>query len=952
MSLIECPECSKSISDKASACPHCGCPSSYFKEKHITNNYVFDSIMEYPAVEGGFTKILCSFISESKELFANNRYITTNEEKKLIAKYGKYSDKISKVDLFECIEGVSRELHMHIDEINTYIERLLNIKTFIKTHNEAYIESKLNDYKDYFDTILHPIDKNIKLDDEQRRAILFDESHCLIIAGAGAGKTTTMAAKVKYLIDKQNVDPKDIFVISYTNKAIDELKHRINKCLKLPVKISTFHSFGFEILRNNKSVMPQVCYQSYDIIYDFIYTKVFDNKKLLKNLLLFLGYYFDIPHNVMEFSSLKEYATYKGNLDYETIKSRLGEYIHEVVNKRTKSKRTITGEFLRSIQEVQIANYLYMHNLDYEYEKPYLKPMPGSKKAYTPDFFIKQGDRECYIEHYGIYENYQSDIYDKEQIKKYLGSIIDKRKLHKVNNTNLIETWSRYNDQRSLLDHLEENLLKNGFVLKERDHSEVYKKLTETAHDKYVYRLVMFLISFIGNFKTLGYSKKDFSVLRDKIKNVRTLLFLDIAEEIYDHYQNTLEFKNQIDFADMINEADRILTEIEKHPDKPAYRYIIIDEFQDIAKQRFNLTKRLADVTGAHVVAVGDDWQSIFAFAGSNITLFQKFLELMGDGIQLFIKHTYRNSQELIDIAGSFIQKNSSQIKKKLISPKKLSNPIIIECYDDAKDIRKNWVHKIEETIGKIVSEYGSKSSILLIGRYNFERDYLIKSEKYIEITKERIKCKLYPEAAITFLTVHTSKGLGYDNVIVLNMLEDKYGFPSQIENDPIMKLVTHADNTIQFAEERRLLYVAVTRTKNKVYLITPLSRPSRFVIELADDYKIPHDREMKKATTDKKYIPCPVCDFPLKYENNKNYGLPLYMCTNEPELCDFMTNDKVLPRDIYKCPKCNDGYMIVKKRKNDELRFYGCTNYNSSPKCSNSETIIIHEEKHIHNKN
>lgn len=946
MALIECPECGKNISDKAELCPHCGLPSSYFTGPEKIAEQVSDSVMEYPVKEEDISQVLSGFITETGKLFLKENYITILDEKRLVEKFGKYSDNTGEAGIGQCIERVSLELNIDINETGTHLERLLDIETAVVNHNNNYIESKLEEYKDYFDTILEAIDKNIKLDEDQRRAILIDESRCLIIAGAGAGKTTTMAAKVKYLIDKLNVAPEEIFVISYTNKAIDELKYRINKCLNIPVKISTFHAFGYEILRNTRSELPGICYQSYDIIYNYIYRKVFDNKRLLKNLLLFLGYYFDIPRDVMEFPSLKEYAVYKGNLDYETIKSRLGEYICEVSNKRTKSKRTINGEFLRSIQEVQIANFLYMHSIDYEYERPYPQNFPGSKKIYTPDFYICQDDKEFYIEHYGISENYQNDSYDPAQIKKYTASIVSKRKFHKENNTRLMETWSRYNDQRSLLDHLEENLLKNGFILKERDHTEVYKKLTETAHDKYVYRLVIFLINFVNNFKTLGYTAEQFSILRSKTKNVRSLLFLDIAEEVYAHYQNTLKSGNQIDFADMINEADRILTEIAEHEDKPSYKYIIIDEFQDIAKQRFNLTKKLADVTGARVVAVGDDWQSIFAFAGSDITLFQRFLDLMGDGRSLFITHTYRNSQELIDIAGNFIQKNTSQIKKRLISPKKLSNPIIIGCYDDSKNIRKNWIDKIEEAIGRIVNEFGPDSSILLIGRYNFDRDLIIKSEKFSEKTKEKIKSRLYPDADITFLTVHTSKGLGFDNVIVLNMLEDKYGFPSQIEDDPIMKLVTHADNTIQFAEERRLLYVALTRTKNRVYLITPMTRPSRFVIELADDYKIPHNSKMNKGIQAKKYMPCPICDFPLKYENNKNYGLPLYMCTNEPELCDFMTNDKVLPGDIYKCPKCNDGYMIVKKRKDDENRFYGCTNFNSTPKCSNAETIIIKKGK------
>ncbi len=493
MSLIQCPECNSRISDKAEACPHCGLPSTYFKSMQSNASYVADSNI-FPAVNiSDIKEILPGFIKDYKKVFIKDKYITSQEQKFLLARYGQCSDIIPEADLFKLIEDLTTDLKIDIEDVNKYLDCLLNLKDSISNHNDRFLDSKLVEHKDYFDTILAPIDKTITLDDEQRRAILIDESHCLIIAGAGAGKTTTMAAKVKYLIDKQRIDPKDIFVISYTNKAIDELKYRINRRLNLPVKISTFHAFGFEIIRDVKPVIPQVSFQAYDIIYDYIYKKVFDNKRLLKNLLLFLGYYFDIPHEMMQFSSLKEYAIYKGNLDYETIKSRLGEYVYETASSRSGKKRTITGEFLRSIQEVQIANFLYMHSIDYEYEKPYPHSIPGAKKSYTPDFYIWQDDKQVYLEHYGISENYQSDIYDKHQIDKYTRAIVDKRKLHRENNTVLVETWSRYNDERKLLGHLQEILENHGFILKERNHEEVYRKLTETAHDKYVYRLVMFI---------------------------------------------------------------------------------------------------------------------------------------------------------------------------------------------------------------------------------------------------------------------------------------------------------------------------------------------------------------------------------------------------------------------------------------------------------------------------
>jgi len=239
-------------------------------------------------------------------------------------------------------------------------------------------------------------------------------------------------------------------------------------------------------------------------------------------------------------------------------------------------------------------------------------------------------------------------------------------------------TWASYNDGRHLIEHLEEELKRKGFILKPRRDEEVYRKIVEISKDKYIVKLILFMLGFIENYKAGGYDASGFDVLRGKTNNVRNRLFLDIAEEVYNYYQGKLKKKNQIDFSDMINDAEVLLREIEDTHVKLTYKYIIIDEFQDIAKQRFNLTKRLADITGAKVVAVGDDWQSIYAFAGSNITLFKKFLELMGAGTEMQITHTYRNSQELIDIAGSFIQKNPMQIKKRLISPKKLDNPIII----------------------------------------------------------------------------------------------------------------------------------------------------------------------------------------------------------------------------------------------------------------------------------
>lgn len=932
MSLIKCPECNREISDRAESCPHCGLPKEFSSNKKEEDKATYD----YKTIRN----MLISFNKDYASIFSVNKYISTSEAQKFYNLYAPYLIMLKNVIINKYLDNQGSSISLDARQVQRFVNNMDSFLVDIEKFNNTYIGRKLEQEKEYFDNILKAVDSNVMLDEEQRRAVITDDDYCLIVAGAGAGKTTTMAAKVKYLVEKQGVNPEDIIVISYTNKAIDELKERINKKLKIPVKISTFHSFGYDILRKNSDIPPIVNSYSYKIIFDCLEKKIFDNKKLLSNVVLFLGYYFNIPEEMFNFKSLNEYCEYKSKKDYETIKSRLGEYIKEVTNKRTKQVRTITGEFLRSSQEVQIANFLYMNNLDYEYEKPYKYEISNSRKIYTPDFYITQGENECYLEHFGISENYQSNLYDKSQLNRYISGIIDKRTLHKKSRTTLIETYSTYNDGKSLIDHLKEKLEQNGFILIPRDDEDIYKKLSETSKDKYIYRLIFFMINFIEKYKTCGYDEAGFDILRQKYDNVRIKLFLDIAEEVYKYYQLQLLSTNSIDYADMINDAEKMLNQMANSNYKPAFKYIIIDEFQDIARQRFNLTKSLVEVTGAKVIAVGDDWQSIYAFAGSDITLFQKFLELMGEGKEMQITHTYRNSQELIDIAGTFVQKNPSQIRKRLISPKSLSNPIKVVSYDNTSNIRKNWCKSIENSVGELVNEFGDKQSILMIGRYNFDMHYIVESEFFQQITEEKIKCRKYPNVNITFLTAHSSKGLGYDNVIIVNMIDDLFGFPSQIENDPIMKMVTYNDISVPFAEERRLFYVALTRTKNRVYMVTPNKRPSRFVLELIEDFKILHDENLSKKITDIYAVKCPICKSKLKYENNKNYGIPLYMCTNDPEICDFMTNNKTVKADIYKCDQCSDGYMIVKENKKNNDYFYGCTNFNAKPPCKNNKNI------------
>ena len=795
----------------------------------------------------------------------------------------------------------------------------------VKRHNEKYVKDSLIKYKDYFDNMYKGIDDNILLDEEQRIAILTDEDYNLIVAGAGSGKTTTMAAKVKFLVDIKKVDPKDIILISYTNKAVSELKQRINKDFKIPVLVCTFHKFGVEILKSKTDEHLKVLTNSYNLVKDYFDKVLCNDNKKLKEFLKFFVFYFDIPLFALKFNSLNDYFNYKKRNDYLTLKSRLNEYNKQVIDERTNKRYTILGEFLKSNEEVMIANFLYLNGIDYEYEKPY--PKLDKSKTYLPDFTIYQGERIFYLEHFGINKNGYNKLFGYIDSLKYKYQINNKRKIHKLNNTTLIETYSG----PDLLDNLKEQLIKHHIILNPRNPKEIYSKLVDTSKDIYYTRFIIFCLNFIQGFKVKGYNKSDFGKLKAIYQDERTNMFLNFIENVYDYYQEQLKINHYIDFEDMINEAYKKLDNI-----KLNYKYVIIDEYQDISQQRFNLAKKISEVSDSKIIAVGDDFQSIFAFAGSDISLFTEFSNLMGYASLLKITHTYRNSQQLINVAGNFVMSNQKQIKKQLISPKNLENPVMVIAYDDSSNKTKNKIMMLNKCLADIQKQFGDRQKILLIGRYNFEKYYMINSDDFSEISTDKIKAKKFPNFEIDFLSAHSSKGLGYDQVIILNGDDGTYGFPSQIKDDPIMQVINVFDNSYLFAEERRLFYVALTRTKNKVYILTPVNNPSSFILEIIKYNQVKLYNKTGIKLSKKPHL-CPKCGYPLIRKYNSFKINNLYICSNEKELCDFKTNNLKYKKNITKCPKCN-GDLIVKHSRKKNYDFIGCTNYNKG--CNYTENI------------
>ena len=915
--------------------------SKLFRRKETIANSITDN-MSFDSPE-------CQSLWDLKvymdTILSQNRYIAKSEYRAKLLDEKKTVEYFGVLQSSRLLDTFCKNNGLSLSVVESALSKYINFEALVDEHNDSFIRRAMSEEQHYLDNILREVDPQIKLDEDQRRVILTDEDYCLVIAGAGAGKTTTVAAKVKYLVEKKGVEPSQILVVSFTNKAVQELRDKLNRDLAIDCPIATFHSTGNAILRKQSSDKLNILDSSklYFVLQDYFKSSILKNESLVNNLIMFFASYFDAPY---EGEDINSFFNKIAKSNFATMRSDLNEFKQKVIDVRTKKSVTIQSEVMRSHQEVEIANFLYLNNIDYEYEPMYKYDILFSKKPYTPDFVIRQGDKVAYIEHFGITQDGKNDRFSDDQLETYKKAINDKINLHKQHGTKLIYTFSQYSDCRSLLEHLQDELENNGFEVYPRSNKEVMEKLVSTEENRYIRKLINLICRFITNFKTNGFTADEFSRMYHSTQNVRTRLFLDICRDCYLEYERYLKENNAVDFEDMINESARILREVKEMKKKLDFKYIIVDEYQDISRQRFDLVTALSEVTDAKIIAVGDDWQSIYAFSGSDITLFTKFEEKMGYAKLLKIVKTYRNSQEVIDIAGNFIQKNKAQITKELKSPKSIVDPVIIYTYDGSpKKLNADnksganyaIAHSVEVALEQII-EFNKKegksedSSILLLGRFGFDGDKLEKSGLFEYINRgSKLKSVKYPKLNITFMTAHASKGLGYDNVIVVNGRNETYGFPSKVEDDPVLAFVIKGDRSIDYAEERRLFYVAMTRTKNRVYFIAPEQNPSEFLLEIKRDYKNvvlrgnwneePPQNNIAKKT-------CPICGYPMQFRYKSAYGLRLYICTNDPEVCGFMTNEyKAGKLSILKCDQCRDGYLVVKPGKENSY-FLGCTNY------------------------
>lgn len=696
------------------------------------------------------------------------------------------------------------------EEIADLINDYESIDRIVEKHNEQIENEILDKDSTFFNTCL-----KYPQDIQQRKSIIAEEDNVLVVSSAGSGKTSSIVGKVKYLTEVRKIKPERILLISYTHKAASELTERAGA---KGLRGYTFHKLALDLLGKATGEKPGIC-DNTDSLFISIYHNLLKDKKFRNSILTYFVDYGDYDEEWEKKKKKKERQQQLSSIKSNTIKALFPDMDGNVV-------------YVRSEQEKKICFALTALGVSFRYEEPYEHQVADETHSqYKPDFSIhyeKDGKKErIYLEHFGVGEHglvpswFAKDkgMSYEEANKKYGDGITWKKEAHKKYGTKLIWTSSADFHANEIKDKLRILLKDAGVPLHEKTDEELYDMVLPKG-SKQEKTFIRLTVTFITLLKSRCEDIPSVEKKAKDAKDERSLFVIkNIFKPVFTEYEHELEERKQIDFTDAILMATKLCEE--KHP--VSYDYIIVDEFQDISIDRYKFLQALrGGEKRAKLFCVGDDWQSIYRFSGSDMTLFSQFPKYFGATDIRKIETTYRFGEPLVSLSSSFIQKNNAQLRKN-IHPfnKSARTELVFQSYERAQYV---------DTLEQVIASIPKGKSVFLLGRYSFDDYYLsfrykcIKDNNnfYYDIGGRRME----------FLTVHKSKGLEADYVIILQCNKGTFGFPSQISDDPVLQYVLSGADQYPYGEERRLFYVAITRAKEKTIVMYDKRYPSVFVNE------------------------------------------------------------------------------------------------------------------------
>lgn len=809
---------------------------------------------------------------------------------------------------------------------------------------ERYINKQLQAYQAFFDKV-----ESNPLTQHQRRACIIDNDNNLLLAGAGTGKTSVMVGRAGYLLHSQQAQSDQILLLAYGRKAADEMDERIkNKLSTNKISATTFHSLGLSIIAQVEGKKPRLSVFTKDekVKSTWIQTyfiKLINEQVQYRELVLayFRKYYY-VERSAFDFTSMGDCYQYFNDNDVRTFK----------------------GEQVKSFGALYIANELFSQGIEYQYKAKYVHDVKtGARKQYKPNFFLPE--LNLFIEYYEVDKNGDTASYiDKAA---YHQGIEYKRSIHHTHQTTLIEFTYAQHKEGKLLNALNESLIERQIQLDliptELLPAEVIlATLNESGN---ITALAKIFAQLVGLYKaaclditlddTLSNNNENVlkgNVIANSVDPEQTEKALALLKPILAAYEQHLTSQSEIDFEDMINKA---LAYVQRGQFTSPWRYIMVDEFQDISEPRARLVKALRDNNDqCSVFAVGDDWQAIYRFSGADFTLTTEFANYFGATTQSVLDLTFRFNNQIGKIATDFISKNPAQINKTITSLKQISEPAVSLLKRDIRQVNSNQSTIIDEVengaIDDVLSAISAKVckpvSVYVLARFWF----LLPSTLDLKRLNNQ-----YPLLTIESQSFHASKGKEADYVIIVGLKKGVNGFPSEKATPVLLDALLAKKEEFAHAEERRLFYVALTRAKDRVYIIADMTESNDFVKELVNEHQIEQNEfksTISQSTVNDQY--CAVCETGILKKRTGRFGT-FYACSHFPH-CDYkekpcakcespMTRKrypdfKVCLNESCKnliptCEKCN-AEMVLRSSKSGE--FWGCRNYsgNDPMSCKN----------------
>lgn len=779
----------------------------------------------------------------------------------------------------ECkkFEEETKELYEHLDFLrcNGVLQQLgedavkfydlrKNLETTRKNHNTKFVCKELELQKEFFDSAL-----DYPLDNQQRDSIVKLEDNCLVISSAGSGKTSTMIGKLLYLVHQRKIQPSRILTITYTHKASDELTQRL---MGTGLSCMTFHKLAMTIVSKVEGKMPSIADNG-------LFVKVFYNqlnKPEFRSAIL--NYLTDYK------SLVKDEHAYNNSIEYYKDRRKYGV----IALYTDKDDRLIST---KSEEEKKICSFLTELGVSFKYEEPYeYKTLTEDFRQYKPDFTIyykdKEGvERKLYLEHYAINASGQVPRWFGKGMpdgwnaanQRYHEGIEWKKNLHREHGTKLIFTTSADFHNKSIRSRLRTLLTDAGVSLNEPTTDELIEKIM-SRNKSMENALMQMTQSFVNLVKANGKTIKDIRKIAEAKHSVRDVFVIDnIMTPLWDDYQKELSKRGEMDFTDVIVKATNYCNEGKWNQ---KYEFILIDEFQDISVDRYRFLQSLrTDLPKTKLYCVGDDWQSIYRFTGSDLSLFSEFSKYFGYTEECKIETTYRFGNPLIEESSRFLQHNPLQ-KKKNVHPRTANPPetkISFMAYKSNQDL--------QTLMERMVARVPADKTAYIISRYSYDVRALASPRIKMEYDQNNDNVTLQIAGRkVKFMTIHGSKGLEADYVFVLNCNSGLYGFPSLVSDDPVLDYVLSDQEHYEYAEERRVYYVGITRAKVHTVVMYNENTPSPFVTEM-------------NASITVNPNPCPWCGVGhriIKYEGWTKQKTPykVWGCDNKEANCQYFERE------------------------------------------------------------